>query len=118
MGTQSTWGFQIPLKLAHALYRSKCTQLPPARPSSSIKFVSRLLPRSAPPPSRSTLAGRPGMAYVVIMCQGGFGMNTEAAESGRPHVDGDGNGVWLSGRHLLLVGRGSQGIDDHKRHPC
>lgn len=32
--------FQIPLKLAHALYRSKCTQLPPARPSSSIKFVS------------------------------------------------------------------------------
>ena len=56
------------------------------------------------------------MAYVVIMCQGGFGMNTEAAESGRPHVDGDGNGVWLSGRHLLLVGRGSQGIDDHKHH--
>ena len=28
------------IPLAHALYRSKCTQLPPARPSSSIKFVS------------------------------------------------------------------------------
>merc|ERR1712093_527478 len=41
------------IPLAHALYRSKCTLLPPARPSSSIKFVSRLLPRSAPPPRRN-----------------------------------------------------------------
>lgn len=58
------------------------------------------------------------MAYVVIMCQSGFGMNTEAAESGRPHVDGDGNGVLMSRGRLLLVGRGSQGIDDHKHHGC
>merc|ERR1712072_1200737 len=48
-------GIPDPITLAHALYRSKCTQLPLARPSSSIKFVSRLLQRSAPQKPRRNL---------------------------------------------------------------
>lgn len=44
------------------------------------------------------------MAYVVIMCPSGFGMNTSLKRT------------LLSGGRLLLVGRGSQGIDDHKHH--